>query len=364
MSWNLGSNVSVMLIVTSLVVSTTLAADISIHQATESAQELRMMLLRSFEQVESMHIKYRAQSQIDNTTGKYIVREIITKQPYLVCHFGAHGSALTSWVDDPNQQKASIQANRYFNEFSLNRIYSYGELDPNGPLPGTLQSENWFQLTGVWPLSARRSPRVFGLVPMLKELARSDDYSIVNSQLEVISGFWCHVLRRADGGDRLWLDAARNCALMKREVDAPGSGRLFCRVDLREQSEVLKGLWLPKSIRFRQYSWEQGHERITSDFMTHVTHISVNDVPCSEFEFHPRPGSLSFDEKSPGDARQTEVGGLDHLNSVYNWMIRVYGAPAGYAKTELRKECLILVSTVAVIIVLEYRRRRWARAIS
>jgi hypothetical protein len=330
-----------------------------VRYAYKSADEVRAELLDTQNRIVSFRVKYRAVSPMDSSTGRYIVREVAVKRPCFCYHYGTHGSSHTSWKDDPGQQKAWVLANEYYNEFPLNRVYFHGQIQPSDALPGTLKTENWFQLTGCWPLSARQPPKAWNLVPMLGEVALSSAYCVVRHQIEQVDGHWCHVLECEGSGDALWLDVERGCCLMKREVTEPVHGKLFGRVELSQHVEAVPGVWLPRRLRSLAFSWPAGIQHVTGETLTEVIELRVNDVPDEQFKFTPRPGSVSSSVKGPHRATQTEPGGLDHLDDLVAWALRVYGRPKPIIRFHTSDMLLYLAVGLAflAVIVLDIRRR-------
>jgi hypothetical protein len=319
-----------------------------------SAELIRAELYRSQDKIESFEVTYKMTSLIDNPEGRYILRTVVAKRPCFLYHYGAHGSARTNWKYDPMQQGAWVLADQYFNEFTLDRSYFCRDILPTDALPGTLKTENWFQLTGCWPLRSRKPPLVWHLVPMLYEVALSAEYSNVRDQLEKVDGHRCHVLECSKGGDALWLDLNRGGCLMRRESTDPQHGKLFGRIELTHHREVSPGIWLPYRIRSQAFSWSDGDQRLTNDTLTEVFEIHVNDVPDERFTFTPRPGSILLNPKVVNSSMQTEPGGLDQLDEVVAWTVGVYGRPHHTHTPRI-------VSSVCALIVVFSTAAFWVR---
>lgn len=323
-----------------------------------SAQDIRRKMSESLRLIDSINVKYRGESLINNENGNYVFRHVIVARPLWMYHHGAHGSRRISWEDDVEQQKAWIGREKYFNEFPMRRVYFFDELSSTDPLPGTLQNEIWFQFTGQWQLDMRPPPLLWNLVPSLTIVCESEDYSHVRPAMEKVDGRWCHVLERK-GVESLWFDCERGCSLMKREAVEPEGGKLFGSLELTRYTKAAPGIWLPRRIRNRQYAWTGNGKSLTNDFVLAVLEITVNDITSDRFEFYPRPGSISFHaDRSRGAAQQSEPGGVDYLDEVIAWIERVYGRAEPEQVFDVRPSICVTVSIALLLItVLETRRK-------
>lgn len=328
-------------------------------QASHSAEELCQQISSALKKMDSLRVKYRGTSLINNSDGSYIMRELVVKRPHWFHHKGAHGSANLEWSDDPDQQHAWVQDDRYFNEFPLRRTYFSKQWGKNRSLPGTLQGEQWFELTGIWLLDARDPPLCFDLVPVFEVIAESEDYSFVRPELENVEGRWCHVLEHP-GVDTLWLDASRNSCLVQREVNIPGSDRLFAKVEIAKHTEVLPDVWIPLNIRSRGFSWETGIRVAYIDAEFEVLELKVNDVIDDEFQYTPKPGSIFYSEGSSGEPKRVvNPGGLDYLDDITEWIKRVHGAPQPLvAISGTTQHLIVAIIAFALVVVVEMFRFR------
>lgn len=303
-------------------------------KAVCSAGELRARLQEAQQLLRSLHVVYRAEGESlgdDAPPGLYVRREIVVKAPCSLFHHGTHGHDQIPWRDDPLQQRACVTPGRAYNEFPFKRVYVAYALPPDVRLPGTLQTELFFLLTGLWPLDSRPTPKLQGRPYMLRDVAASEDYSIVRPRQEEIDGRLCHVLEQQDGLDRLWLDVDRGTCLVARETFDSDTGRQRERIELGGHREVAPGIWLPSWIQNVQYDYaarseEQSKRRIVDSRITLIK-ISANDVDDAAFQFRPAPGSLSYDPDDPDSSlQQTEPGGLDYLDDLSGWLSRYFPA--------------------------------------
>ena len=294
----------------------------NIRQPRYSAPEVRAIIAHALMQIQSIRIQYTAKANIKNEIGDYVAREVICMRPCLVYHQGAHGNHLIFWEDDLELQRAWIQKERYYNEYPWRRSYFFEDLKPNAPLPGTLQYDSWFQCSSWWPID-REPPLVWGVAPMLHEVAASHDYDHVRPQLDEVQGRWCHVLERR-GVDALWIDCDRPPGLMQRIAWEPNTGRLIGQVELTHQQLVADDVWLPFRYRNRFYNTEfESHDKPSTDYTLLISEASVNEVDPTVFEFAPPEGTISYPAQySERGEPNVASGGLEHLDHIISWIKR------------------------------------------
>ena len=330
---------------------------------TLTANELRMELQLAQARIRSIHVITRGNGKMFDTSrppGLHTRREIAVKAPSSLFHHGAHGHDQMDWHDDQLQQRAYVTANHTHNEWPRKRIYASFAYPADDVLPGSLQGEMYFTLTGLWPLDSRPTPKLEGRPYMLRDVAASEDYSTVRPHLEKVDGHWCHVLE-AKGLDTLWLDTARSVCLMARETFDGDTHRQRNRIELGGYQEVAQDVWLPSWIHNVQYDYtaqtdEQSKRRIVDSRIT-ITEASANDVEDDVFQFHPRPGSLSYDPNDPkSQLKQTETGGLDYLDEMVAWIER-HHYPDGQPRSESWLGHLAGTLALLVILSLEIRQR-------
>lgn len=299
-----------------------LADATEVPKACYSAEDVRRSVNSALRTIQSIRIRYTAKSNIGNEMDDYVAREIVCMRPCLMYHQGAHGNPSQSWEDDLNLQRAWIQSGIYYNEFPWRRAYFYDDLDCAAPLPGTLQHDSWWQCSGLWPID-RQSPQVWGVAPMLHEVAGSASYDFVRPELEKVQGRWCHVLERR-GRDALWIDCERPPGLMQRRAWDPNSGSLVGYVELADHRQVGDGVWVAFRYRNRLFRTESESPGIPSiDYTLLVIEASINDVDPAVFRFDPPKGSISFPaEFSRSGELSVSPGGLEHIDRVVDWIKR------------------------------------------
>jgi hypothetical protein len=289
-----------------------------------SAERLRAEILRAQQAVHSLYVVYRsrpgAYDPKEYPPGTYLLRVVAAKEPHFLYHVGAHGHDRMDWRDDPLQQRCYVTADRWWVDVPVNRTYFGGKLRPADPLPGSMPGELFFLATGLWPCAGREPPRFEGRPIVLREVAASADYKVVRPRQELVDGHWCHVLEHP-GLDRLWVDTRRGCALLARESYAGKYQALMQRLELGGHREAAPGVWLPGWLRNVQYDYlartPEARAKPAGDATCDVLEARANDVDDALFRFTPPPGAL---DQTTEPWRQTEPGGLDHLDSLVGWV--------------------------------------------
>lgn len=325
-----------------------------------SAGQLRARLLKSQEALHSLYVVYRTGSQSyrdpEYPPGSYLHRIVAANAAGCLYHVSAHGHDQFDWQDDPRQQRCHVTPDHWYNVDPVNRTYSEGALRPEDALPGSMPDEFFFAVTGLWPFARRPPARVQGEPYMLKEVALSEEYSIVRPRQEMIDGHWCHVLQRPEV-DRLWIDANRGCAVLARETHSLATGALVQRYELGGHRQVAPGIWLPTRVRNIQYDHTaktaEGRKRKIKDAMLHMLQIKANDVDESVFEYQPPAGALLL--SGLASSQQTRPGGLDHLDNLVRW-INAYFPPA-QLRVSLRPAYVSLLLAISVMAVWEISLR-------
>jgi hypothetical protein len=295
--------------------------------AKHSASELRKMMGSMLERISSIELTYVGVSSPPAKDGEYIRRKLAIKRPFWLYHHGSHGSSTMPWNDDPDQQVAWIQQGRFINSFPWRRTYTIHSWSEKARLPGSLQGEQWFKLSGIWILASREPPLCFGLAPVLDVVAESDDYS-VRPEMENVAGTWCHVLERKDV-DVLWVDGERQACLLKRQIFDP-TGKLFVEIVLSDYVESFEAIFMPTKMYFESFSWEESkrEKKVAATF--HIEEIKVNAADDRVFHWEPSPGAIIISRKSHSsgnDEKTIEPGGQVFLEDVVGWAGRMYGPP-------------------------------------
>lgn len=331
-------------------------------KATYTAQQLRRGLLDTADKIKSLHVVYQSDAYDPKIfpEGSYLYREIIAKSPGSLHHVSAHGHAKLAREDDPFQQSAYVVGDHAINEFPVNRAYREDYINPKGGLPGTLQNEAFFLTTGIWPFEDRPAPRLLGRPYALRDVAKSEDYSVVRPRQELVEGRWCHVLEWPEH-DRLWLDAERGFVLVAREMLLGNWHALGQRFELAGHREVAPGIWLPSLIHNLQLDFEapteEGRQRRLIDGRLQILRANAGPLDDSIFFFRPRPGSLKM---TRNDAIQAQPGGLDYLDDVARW-VDVYAPVARPVHPFIPISAVAFLPAFLLIIACEVRRRRTAR---
>lgn len=295
-------------------------------RAVYSAGALRARLAESHEKIRSIEVVYESVPGFYKAPrfppGTYLHRHVAATADGRLYHVKAHGHAAMSWEDDPLQQRCYVAPDHWYVTNPVNRTYFCGILSHSGPLPGTMPDEFFFIATGIWPFDERPAPCVDEESHMLRDIAVSDDYSVVRPQQEMIDGHWCHVLERP-GLDTLWIDSNRDYALLARERRKTKAGPLMSRYELSGHDEVAPAVWLPRKIRNIQFDYlattEEGRSRRVIDATFTVLRAEANCVDERLFRCELPPGALDIGAEIP---RQTVPGGLDHLDHLVDWMQR------------------------------------------
>jgi hypothetical protein len=286
------------------------------------AVELRAKILAAQDKVTSILISYRSKggSYVDPKfpPGTYLVRRVAAKRPSFFYHLSAHGYDGRAWEDDPEMQECFVTATKWLNAHPFNRIYTEGELRPDGDLPGSLPGELFILATGLWPCATRSPPRSPTHPFALYEVARSSAYT-VRRQQEAVNGRWCHVLENP-AGDRLWIDVDRGCCVVAREVKGEADSSLVNRVELGGHVEKAPGIWLPAWIHNIDQKVVDGngiHRKELKNNLIEVIDSRANDIDDSFFEARLPPGSLRLGTGGPA---QVYPDGLDHLDNIAAWI--------------------------------------------
>lgn len=337
--------------------TTAICGDAERPAAQFSAQEIKEAILVSPQRVSSLKVSYKAGGYDPKKVraGMYVHRTVIAKAPHSLFHDSGHGYDGFPWQEDLFRQTAYITATHTCNTYPINRAYFRRELRPDEGLPGSLPYEMFFLATGLWPLTGRQAPRPNGHPHMLHEIAQSDDYDQVREHQDMVDGRWCHVLR-SESRDSLWLDVSRGCCLMQREISDTDTGALKTRFVLGGYREVGEGVWMPSWIRFVQFDFTaataQGRKRKVRDTPIEILGISVNDVDNGVFQYSPPPGALELDSNDVRALpKQSRLGGLDHLDSLVNWLHR--HSAAGIAqKNSWRDYAYVLPLLLVLVLIL------------
>lgn len=332
--------------------------------AIYSPKQIKETLLNTANRLESIKVHYRSEyyTNAEAPPKSYLYRKILAKSPYYLNHTNSHPCDFFTWDKDPMLQQAFIQRDIGYNIFPFRNNYFVMTHKSNDPLPGTLPEEVFFNATGIWPMSERKTP-FWGKIPVvLRDVAKNDNYSQVRPTQEIIDGHWCHVLYW-DNHDTLRLDMERGAVLLAREVIHDETGTLAFRYDLSAHVETAPGIWIPTKFRNIQFDFAaqttEGQKRRVIDGFFEVTEVEVNTLTESDFVFTPMPGALlTYDAREPNAKYpyQSVPGGEEMLDRIANWVRNMYPPRKVSSKTDWGWSMGVVV--VPVIIFLEIRRRK------
>jgi len=301
--------------------------------AIYSAACVREMLAASQARLTSFRVQYIGRNRLTPGAppGLYVRVQITAKSPSLAKRHFARGYQGVDWPDDVLQQNSYLLGGRRYEEYPLQRMYTYRQCGESAGLSATVREEPFYELSGLWPFPEQYLPRGPGRAGVLRDIALCEDYLHVRDYQEEVGSRWCHVLEKR-GGDCLWLDVERGACLLAREIFNPSGRRLAQRIELSGHRELSPGIWMPSRITSVQYDvhapTEELSQRKVADSEIEIVTMSVNDVDDAAFELHPAAGSLSRSLDDPAsEFKQTEPGGLDYLDDLADWVLRHSPAP-------------------------------------
>lgn len=291
-----------------------------------SAAEIRHRMQVSQQSITSVSVVYRAIPARELASGYFPTASYNrigvagTVEGYCY-HSIAHSHAALDWTSDPLQRQFYLSPdNQWYVANPVNRTFSRGQLKPDDRLPVHIQYDLFLSATGIWPFAQRPPAQRDDRPYVLRDVAQSADYSVVDSEQECVFGRWCHILEHP-GRDRLWLDVERGCALLARETIGT-AGALQRRVELADHIQLTDEVWLPRRLRNIEYDYlaaiESERQRRVQDTTAEVLHAVVNDVDYSLFQYRPSAGSLEMSATTA--LRQAVPGGLDHLETLVDFV--------------------------------------------
>lgn len=336
--------------------------------AIYSSEELRQTLDQFHKRIRAWHFVYESAPMYaeGGPPGGYIRHTVAAKHPDSFFSWTSHGTDMFDRQDDPAQQRDYVTSQQHVVEDLFDRVYRKSALAPEAQLPSAVRSQFLFAALGWWPFESRPAPKMFGDLPsVIPDIVESPHYVVAPLQ-ELHDGRWCHVLE-FPGRDRLWLDCERNCTLMGREIFDKRSGAVLDRIESREHREAEPGIWIPREIR-RTFvdTGKRRHAlspRNSLETVFTILEVRLNaDVRSDIFEFRPLAGSIQiFDE----DARflQTEPGGTEHLEHVFQWIRRRYGRIPKRARSATSTVSRDAIVDYAVILAAAFlvAAMRWGR---
>jgi len=337
---------------------------------SEGWVKVRAEILRKQDCIRSMHVVYSAMSGDRRVpAGAYVRRELRTMAP---CYFfvdTAHGFDGFPWNDDPFRQRAYVGLNEAATSYPPHRAFFRKPLRATEGLPGSLPGELFMLATGVWPMSGRSAPRPYGGPHMLRDVAMSDLYCLRTESATLIGDTECHLLERP-GNDRIWLSVDHKECVVAREIYDPHSSAIVVRFDLGEFFDV-DGYRFPGTISATWYDSDASQEalrhRVVRETTLRVEHVSINKCCLDDFRFVPDSGSIELGLSLSDVPVQVTPGGVEHLDSIVEFMKRHgYDPGAGTMEKERKRRtaarlysiCIGSLCGVLVFLAIRWRARR------
>lgn len=325
---------------------------------TFSASDIRDRILKSQERIESIEVHYRATGE----SGYFVDQVIMAKAPVFWFSVTAHGNPTADSDDDFDRQRTFVLEDRFLTYRPIPRTLVMGLVKPTDPLPGTLENELFFFATGLWPFRSRKPPSPLGHAHTLKGIASSDEF-IVRDKTEDILGSPCILFTHKSGRDRIWLDIARGCSIVRREFYDQDRASLMVLLEMSQHRQVAEGIWIPFKIHRSEFDTRPSSkldEKVPIGESTLVvTYASVNDVNDSQFQFTPPPGTLELmPDGSPGVPRQIVAGGHDLLDEYAGW-IRKRAMPVRNSATSdvLWELAIASLAAIGIIFYIRFFKR-------
>lgn len=299
-------------------------------QALMDAVELKQKILAHAERLTGLRVVARTTGYEDNTVhSAYFQKEFTAQSPGLLTFRSGHGHTRLHWQDDPYQQWTHVGPNSAYNIYMVDRTFFPIEMAEDDPLPGTLEGEDFFAATGLWPLRNRPGIQYLGHPMVLREVAATAEYSLVRPQQELVQERWCHVLEWP-GLDVLWIDVERGFSVLQRELFQPDKGTLDQRIHTGDHRELEPGIWVPgwyTRTVFDHISEQQtGKRTMARRSRTDIIEAELVQYADSHFTFDPPDGYLKLVR-----GRQPEPvgnGGTQLLDEIAAWSMRTHASPS------------------------------------
>jgi hypothetical protein len=244
------------------------------------------------------------------------------------CYFYSHverGSSQIPAKDDPFSITYYVGDSALIREECFNRCFQKSPLDPLAPLTGSLSVEFFTRATGLWPLS-RPAPRLFGMPLMLCDLKPTGAYRL-RPTLESKNGVRCQVLERT-GFDTLWIDMARNGAVIARRLISPAEPAQM-EYDLYDHKPCNGSIiWLPRRIvatrSERKLSSNPVQFEITNAVEVAISECEINSLHREDFTCHVPGGSIVLTTGKAARWEQTSSNSPQQLERTADWLTRYY----------------------------------------
>jgi len=289
-----------------------------------SESDFRRQVSDTQDRIKSISVVYVDSDYPPDYPKGYFNRQVtIAQSPDRLRQLVAHGHDRFAWQDDPLQQEAFVNGDKYVRYNSVNRTCLFASLEGASELPGKMNASLFFVATGIWPLERWKPYRPEGHPHVLSEVIRSEEYRLAD-EVEEFDQVKCHVFE-CPGRDRLFFDMAR-VAMLRRELFDDDTGQLMQVFCYRNLLECDRGIWLPRSIRETHYdiyaSTIEGRRRIVRDSDIILSEILVNSEVDEKLNFVVPDGALELRE---GGAKQITGNASTHFESVAEWCQKQVG---------------------------------------
>lgn len=299
-------------------------------------------------------------------SGSYLHRIVAIKAPSSLFHSNAHGHNRLAWRDDPFLWVCRVTRDDCTQERPNSAIFTRETLSQTSPLIGSLPQEWLFWATGIWPLTTRPAPRLFGTVSyMLPDYLADTGEKRLRPFQEEVAGSWCYVVDRP-GIDTLWFDMNRGAGLVAREIFGKDSRNIMRRFVLEQQHEIGSGIWLPmrvRDIRFRNAEeMPDGADHSRSEVDFQIVRWQLNeDIPDALFEYVPRPGALWLNapEGKPVQVDDRSEAHFDHVLSLSHRIVPKLRPPDNWETVPI-----ILSAASALLLLCVYFVRNRSKMIA
>lgn len=299
-----------------------------------SAEGLARELTAQSTSLTALSLVYREEPEGNKTGrphGAYLRRVLMARGPYWFLRDNAHGHDGFRWEDDPWRKQFLITPDGATLVEHLNRVIMQWDLDPSTEAPADVRNEFIFQALGWWPFSRWSPPQVYGRPWSLPRLLKEDRYRL-RPRTAPLRSRPCAVFELPQR-DVLWVDSARPRCVLRRDVYNPRTGALASRYDMDDFYEAGDGVWLPRTIRNRQFDPEAStpelQARLIIDATFRLENIKINrDVSTDAFRLDLTPGTVRrVVTDGPERVEPIRDGQDEHFRSVLTWSKSVAGHP-------------------------------------
>jgi hypothetical protein len=173
---------------------------------------------------------------------------------------------------------------------------------------------------------------------------------------------------RTKGRQRYWVDAGRECAVVRFVADSPRG--TFAQIDAAFQYDTMHG-WIPH--RWQYVFWQRGDGNITSNVTMIVSKWQINvPIDPSEFELEFAPGTVVNDHRAKnrylitkGGGQRIITGGEFQRGAAYEELLRTDSGQAGLPSPRKRWTRYVWIASLSLgiaalgaYIIIKWRQRR------